>query len=182
MRLLHEASTSKHACFITLTYDDDHYPPFGSLMKIDLRLFFKRLRKDSGVIGIKYYACGEYGEESDRPHYHAILFGLSDDYFDLYRPNPLSSIEASKALERLWPYGINSVDDFNYQTAAYTARYVQKKLYGDDVTNYGLRTPPFQLCSKKLGLDFALANQDQIKRELNITINGRNVGLLRVLS
>jgi len=73
-------SISSH--FITLTYDTLHVPisanGFLTLRKKDLQNFFKRLRKNTGIQGIKYYACGEYGTKTSRPHYHAIIFNCPD--------------------------------------------------------------------------------------------------------
>lgn len=78
-RLMQEYKVSQSAYFITLTYDTAHVPitnhGFMSLSKRDVQLFFKRLRKAHGQTScIKYYAAGEYGEDTMRPHYHVILF------------------------------------------------------------------------------------------------------------
>lgn len=67
-RLNCEAYYWKDACFLTLTYDNEHLPSDNSLHKEDLQKFFKRLRKDIDY-PIKYYACGEYGDRFKRPHY-----------------------------------------------------------------------------------------------------------------
>lgn len=81
-------ATSSH--FITLTYDTLHVPisnhGFLTLRKSDLQKFFKRLRKNTGIKGIKYYACGEYGTKTNRPHYHAIVFNCPspDAYADAW--------------------------------------------------------------------------------------------------
>lgn len=73
-------STSSH--FITLTYDTQHVPltpnGFMSLRKRDLQLFFKRLRKLCPDFVLKYYACGEYGSKTQRPHYHAVILNVPD--------------------------------------------------------------------------------------------------------
>lgn len=94
-RLMQQLKVADSAYFITLTYDDNSIPiektGYMGLRKRDLQLFFKRLRKshveyerDLRDIGrmrsdyesksIKYFAVGEYGERSMRPHYHLILF------------------------------------------------------------------------------------------------------------
>lgn len=78
-RLLLERACHKEAVFATLTYDNDHLPSPPSVSKRELQLFFKRLRKALGGWKIRYYACGEYGDERFRPHYHAIIFGLGPD-------------------------------------------------------------------------------------------------------
>lgn len=81
IRCLHEASLHEHNCFLTLTFDDEHLPKSESLDVRDLQLFMKRLRKEYGK-GIRFYACGEYGEKYYRPHYHLCLF--NHDFHDKY--------------------------------------------------------------------------------------------------
>ena len=77
MRVLHESTEYRNECFTTLTYSDDNLPENGSLVKRDLQLFFKRLRKALPPSQkIRYFACGEYGDTYFRPHYHTILFNL----------------------------------------------------------------------------------------------------------
>lgn len=79
-RLMQEDKRSISSHFITLTYDTKHIPisPRGymQLSIRDLQLFFKKLRKAHGkdAKAIKYYAVGEYGGKTWRPHYHIILF------------------------------------------------------------------------------------------------------------
>lgn len=81
-RLMNEEKNSSSAQFITLTYETVHVPIISngllSLQKRDLQLFFKRLRKKNKE-GIKYYAVGEYGGKTSRPHYHCILYNADID-------------------------------------------------------------------------------------------------------
>lgn len=117
-------------CFITLTYDDEHLPFPPSLDHSHFQKFMKRLRFKIGPV--RYYMCGEYGSENFRPHYHACVFGydfpdrvlwsLSPSGYNLYR---------SSVLESLWPFGFSSVADLSFESAAYVARYVLKKVTGD---------------------------------------------------
>jgi len=76
-RLVKEGERAKTAMFITLTYDTDNVPiskkGYMNLNKKDVQKFMKRLRKLSNE-KLKYYACGEYGFQKMRPHYHIILF------------------------------------------------------------------------------------------------------------
>ena len=72
-RCMHEASLYDHNRFITLTYDDDHLPPNGWLNLRDVQLWMKRLRKAIPT-KIRYFLTGEYGSNTGRPHYHALLF------------------------------------------------------------------------------------------------------------
>ena len=76
LRLLHEMAYHERSVFLTLTYSDENLPDDLSISKRHLQLFLKRLRKQSGRKGIKYFATGEYGESTQRPHYHAIVFGV----------------------------------------------------------------------------------------------------------
>ena len=75
IRCYHEASMYERNSFVTLTYDDESLPLGGTLVFRDFQLFMKRLRKQYGA-GIRFYACGEYGEKFGRPHYHVCLFNF----------------------------------------------------------------------------------------------------------
>ena len=88
-RCLMELKTSGSAIFVTLTYDDFHLPidDDGPTLRVrDVQLFFKRLRKDFPNSRIRYLLSGEYGSKTSRPHYHAIIFGLSLSDFPDIRP------------------------------------------------------------------------------------------------
>lgn len=115
-------------CFITLTYADEHLPGDFSLDKSHLTKFFKRLRKNIGPF--RYYACGEYGDLTQRPHYHACLFGM--DFSDMKHHSTTRGhhIYTSKTLQEIWGLGNCSIGELNFETAAYTARYVMKKKIG----------------------------------------------------
>jgi len=109
--------------FITLTYDEANYEP--SLVYRDFQLFMKRLRKLKG--SVRFFACGEYGEERNRPHFHACLFGCTFD-----SPRKIGKeLYASPELEKLWPYGLSSFGNVTFQSAAYVARYCISKKTGD---------------------------------------------------
>lgn len=73
-RILLEATTYEQNVFLTLTYNDDHLPPDGSLRPKDLQDWVHRLRKALKHSRLRFYAVGEYGSQTDRPHYHAVLF------------------------------------------------------------------------------------------------------------
>jgi len=79
-RLEQEYKYSKSAIFVTLTYDQKHAPSDGSLDKRHLQLYLKRLRKKDGTNKIRYYAVGEYGTRSGRPHYHLLLFNANESH------------------------------------------------------------------------------------------------------
>lgn len=130
LRCIHEAKLHEFNCFITLTYSDEHVPSDGGLHHRDFQLFMKRLRKyaDSDV---RYYMCGEYGDNFGRPHFHAILFGFTFNDLTLWRKTSAgSALFRSETLERLWPYGHSSIGAVTFESAAYVARYVMKKVTG----------------------------------------------------
>lgn len=136
LRCVHEAKQHKENCFLTLTYNDDHLPENGVLVKSDLQKFFKRLRKAG--YDIRYYACGEYGDINYRPHYHVLLFGTSflPDRRRISGTKPEHMLFTSETLSKFWPYGNCTIGIFNYQTAAYVARYVMKKITGKLADDY----------------------------------------------
>lgn len=125
VRCLHEASLFDSNQFLTLTYDNDHLPDGGSLQYKDFQLFAKRVRYKLGPF--RFYMCGEYGETTWRPHYHACMFGLS-----LPDKKPLTEeLYESKTIESLWGLGRVVVGNVTFESAAYVARYVMKKITGD---------------------------------------------------
>lgn len=123
MRCMHEARMHRNNSFITLTYSDEHYT--ASLNHEDWQDFIRRLRKRHGKT--RYFMCGEYGGQTLRPHYHALLFGR---VFDDLQPIG-EKLWRSPTLERLWPKGYSSVGEVNYQSARYVAGYCAKELKGN---------------------------------------------------
>lgn len=132
IRAMHEAQLAPESCFLTLTYDEEHLPDDHSLDKQHWQKFIKRLRKKHGAI--RYLHCGEYGGETLRPHYHALLFGNSFALDSV----PLSSLaghaasqhnnlRVSETLAQLWPYGMHTVGPVTVETARYVAGYTVKK-------------------------------------------------------
>lgn len=187
-RCLLELQQHNSAYFVTLTYDDAHVPmsayghpvtgeaqPVLTLCKRDFQLFMKRLRKRIAPQGIRYFACGEYGSKTFRPHYHAIIFGLElSDLVPynkngrgdvLYQSDFLTSCWArpkpgvrqtcvTPLADRFEPFGRVLVSPVTYATCAYTARYTTKKLYGKESQFYERMniTPPFLLMSRHPGI------------------------------
>lgn len=131
VRCLLESSLHDANCFVTLTYDDENLPPDRGLRYRDFQLFMKRLRKRYGN-KVRFYMCGEYGPLHGRPHYHACLFNhdFSDRVFWQKTPSG-SLLYTSDALAELWPHGFSSVGDVTFESAAYVARYIMKKITGD---------------------------------------------------
>ncbi|QXP08379.1 MAG: replication initiator protein [Arizlama microvirus] len=140
-RCVHEASLHEDSCFVTLTYSDEKLPPGGSLRPRDFTLFMKRLRKARSASRIRFFHCGEYGERTARPHYHALLFGVSfpDKRTCSKGDFPLYS---SQELDKLWGHGTCTIGALTHQSAAYCARYVMKKVSGDLAPDHYRYTDP----------------------------------------
>lgn len=133
VRCMHEAALHEFNSFITLTFDDDHCP--HSLDRIHFQKFIRALRKKRGKC--RYYMCGEYGDEKLRPHYHACLFGMG--FLDRYhwRNSPSGfPLFRSPSLESLWRFGSCEIGDVTFESAAYVARYVLKKMSGDKAAEH----------------------------------------------
>lgn len=126
MRCVNEAALHENNCFVTLTYNDENMPEHGSLYKPDLQKFFKRLRKRRGPF--RYYACGEYGEQTKRAHYHACLFGMDFNDRQAFRKIGEHTLDVSNELNEIWGLGHTTVGNLSFETAAYCARYVTKKV------------------------------------------------------
>lgn len=137
IRLTHERPYHELACFLTLTYNDHFLPKDGSLDKTHMQLFFKRLRwyhhyNNPDAPKIKYFMCGEYGGNTFRPHYHAIVFGL--DFADKRKHNKGKrgdQIYTSEKLNELWGMGYCWIGSVTTKSAGYVARYSLKKVNGE---------------------------------------------------
>lgn len=132
LRVMHEASLWPDNCFVTLTYGRDKLPADGSLEHRDFQLFMKRVRHAHKGRTVRFYMCGEYGEENGRAHYHACLFnvGFRSDRVQAGKSGSGSIYYTSAALSQLWPHGRSSVQDLTRETAGYCARYIMKKRLG----------------------------------------------------
>ena len=137
MRCFHESKLHDHNTFVTLTYNDANVPWSGitgeqTLFPKHLTDFWKRLRKRFSDRKIRYFACGEYGDETYRPYYHAIIFGLDFDDKQLLKRSDLGfNYYISNTLDQTWSFGQCTCCDVSFDTCAYVARYVVKKLSGD---------------------------------------------------
>lgn len=152
-RCILEAKMHDENCFITLTYDPKYFPENGSLVKKHFQLFMKRLRKALGDRKIRYYMCGEYGEKFGRPHFHAIIFGYMPKDLDLYKVSNGIELYKSAFLAKIWKKGFVSVGAVTYESCAYVARYIDKKLTGErGIEAYGEKIPPYTNMSLRPGI------------------------------
>jgi len=131
LRLHLEGQQHSRSCFITLTYDEEFIPYGNSLLPDDLSRFIKRLRKHLSPDRIRYYGVGEYGGTTERPHYHAIIFGYDFPDRSIYIDRGDYTIDNSGILTKLWPFGHATVQTNTLETAAYVAKYAVKKITGE---------------------------------------------------
>lgn len=157
LRLWAETLSSSTSLFLTLTYEETKMPLKGNnptLLKRDLQLFFKRLRKyihskypDSPKI--KYFSCGEYGGLFNRPHYHAIIFSLPAvrNFFLFYED----------VLRDIWGKGHITVEGVNGNRIGYVSKYLLKsdeeRTFPNRESYYDVLgvQPPFLLSSNGIG-------------------------------
>lgn len=157
IRCMHESACHAYSSFITLTYSDDSLPVDRSLRYSDFQLFMKRLRalvsyerqrvtpSGSLLFGdtVRFFMCGEYGENTFRPHYHACIFGVHfADRVLFKRMASGFNIYTSDVLKCLWPEGHCSIGDVTFESAAYVARYCVKKVTGDAAESHYRRYDP----------------------------------------
>lgn len=121
-----ESLLQKDNAFITLTYDDLSLPMNGSLVPKHLQDWLKRLRKLWEPRKLRFYAVGEYGDVSWRPHYHVALFGFPACAF--LRPAPNCGCVACVLVRKSWNFGFSYVGTLETHSAQYVAGYVTKKL------------------------------------------------------
>lgn len=126
--MMHEARMHRDSVFVTLTYDDERLPNNGALDPKNFQRFIKDLRQVDPTRRISYFGCGEYGERTQRPHYHAILFGVDvlDKYsgFDSDRPD----VWRSETLEHIWGRGLIEGGSLTMASASYVSGYIRKKV------------------------------------------------------
>lgn len=163
-RMLLELADNPNALFVTLTYDNDHVPfsdlGFMSTSVRDCQLFFKRLRKAFQNKKIRYFLGAEYGPKTNRPHYHAIIFGLTfSDFPDLklLKYNNLGQplFSSDQLAMKIWKNGFCTIGAVTKESCGYTARYMLKKLKGFDRTFFYDKRhiePEFSLCSRRPGI------------------------------
>lgn len=143
--MLESRSHSKNA-FVTLTYEDKFLTINNKgdpiLQKKELQKFLKRLRKMYPPNSIRYFAVGEYGDKTQRPHYHIMLFGLGK--------------EDEEEIQKAWslkkePIGMIDIGNVEPESARYIAGYTIKKLTKEGDPRLEGKKPEFMLSSRKGG-------------------------------
>jgi len=153
VRLLHEKILHERSSFITLTYADDEVVDVD---KVTCQNFLKRLRKSLAPSRIRFYLASEYGDQSHRPHYHAIIFG-HDFTLDHGAKVVRSGLYTSPLLEAAWGLGHVSAGEVSGASIRYVCNYILGK---EDVPSVvSLETgdsrplaPTFALMSRNPGI------------------------------
>jgi len=179
VRITHEAQSWIENSFITLTYSDENIPNHGSLDYSHLVKFWKRLRKQIGEL--RYYAVGEYGDRTLRPHYHACIFGHAFIEGRIITKQEPHLLWTQPALTECWGLGNVTIGALNFQTARYTASYVTKKLRSkqryvrtDEETGELIPvTQPRAFMSRNIGKDWWITYGHQLKDHDRVIINGQ---------
>jgi len=130
-RCVHESQSYDENCFITLTYDDENIPQFHELRPEHWQKFMKKLRRSLSPKKLRFFHCGEYGEQTQRPHYHALLFGWEPKDKVHFKTENGTTLYTSAFLEEKWGNGFVTVGNLTKESAAYVARYTLKKLTGE---------------------------------------------------
>lgn len=141
-RMMLELHSHRQAVFVTLTYSPENLPEGNTLVKRDVQLFLKRLRK-AYVLPVRYFAVGEYGDRTGRAHYHLVLYGIGRDAADL--------------IQTAWGLGHIHVGDVTHDSCQYVAGYVTKKLTNPKDKRLMGREPEFSLMSRRPGIGAAAA-------------------------
>lgn len=199
-RCMLEAQEWPENWFITLTYDDAHLPfkeridtKTGEMMEEftpslyppDITKFMKDLRRyweyHYGEQNIRFYACGEYGSHTARPHYHIIAFNLK-----LHDLQPCGRSKSGKmqwdspAIRKIWGRGLTALGHVEYDSCAYVARYMLKKQKGENAKEYyaemGLE-PEFTRSSRRPGIaaGYFERNKEKIYHYDEIVLPGNKV-------
>lgn len=163
VRIMHEASLHEQNVFATLTYSPENLPLNKSINVETFQNFMKRLRIECGPC--RFFHCGEYGEKNERPHYHAILFGMDFDDKLMHKKSESGEwLFKSEKLEKIWKLGHCLLGSVTFESAAYVARYVTKKITGEPAKlhymNYdketgeilGYRRPEYVTMSRNPGI------------------------------
>lgn len=140
VRCEHEAHTcGGRSAFVTLTFDDAHFPHGHEALVREVKLFVKRLRKRCDAGEVRTFGCVELGTSGRRPHAHLLVFGAT---FERGRPVARGAAGSvcwqSDELDRLWSrggvsLGHASFGEFTRESAGYVARYTMARRSANDV-------------------------------------------------
>lgn len=206
---IYEAEMHKENWFLTLTYDDEHLPigsntidpntgeeknPLisGTLRAKDFTNFIKKLRsyyeRKYNHTGIRFMGCGEYGESSNRAHYHCIMFNLPIPIemmkFHEYNDNQEPMYRVPE-IEQIWGKGIVVAAEVNFNTCAYVARYITKKVGIPTEKDYykclGIEPEFFRMSRKPgIGREYYEQHKNEIYEKDQLLVRKYKGGMMKV--
>lgn len=145
--------------FVTLTYDDEHLPSDGSVSIVEYQLWLKRLRKAFAPRRFRFFIVGEYGDKSERPHYHAALFNYPTCARGRTRRRPGSTrpiwrgcCASCELVGNTWKKGDVDLGILEANSAQYISRYTVKKMTAVDDIRLRGRHPEFSKQSRRPGI------------------------------
>lgn len=202
-RCVHEAALYPQNSFLTLTFrdacplDGTKTDPTVSLHKHHFQRFMKRLRREFslGVLShprkngylpkfkspnIRYLHCGEYGENLGRPHHHACLFNFDLPDKQYWKTKEGNRYYVSEILNRIWGHGYCIIGDVTFESAAYVARYIEKKITGEMAEGYyDGKLPEYSTMSRRpgLGKNWLLKYTDDVFPKDSVIIRGKRTNV-----
>lgn len=157
-RIILESTQHDQSSFVTLTYDPEKLPADGFLKPAHTRDWLKRIRTRLAPIRLRFYLCGEYGTKTNRPHYHAILFGYPN-CSNPRSPTPGKShfvdghcCPNCDLLRDTWGHGNIISGTVTPESAGYVAKYVTKFNTSDQPPGW---VKPYNRMSLKPGLGYS---------------------------
>jgi len=157
-----ESGLQSDNTFFTLTYSDSNLIATNSsgtanmtveqrptLVKKDVQNWLKRFRKAIAPLKIRLVYVGEYGDLTQRPHYHGAIFGypncLRGKTRYLVGPNrsQKSCCAHCDLIMDTWGRGHIMLGSLTAESAQYIAGYVTKKMTAKDDPRLLGRTPEF---------------------------------------
>lgn len=181
VRALHETQTREDSIFLTLTYNDESIPSSGELNYPDFQLFMRKLRKkaksEQQINSVSYMVTGEYGEETKRPHWHAIIFGYRPlDAKHQYSNGRGDYVFGSESLSKLWGHGFISFGAVTLESASYVARYGAKALGHKD---HKYKPKHVTSCRPGLGLNWIKKHWKHTFENGFVVVDGKKFGIPR---
>lgn len=204
IRITKEAEQWPQSWFVTLTYDQENLPWVDTVntetgeLVLGNPLFPKHLTKFMKDLrdhwryhynhqNIRFFACGEYGEKYQRPHYHICLLNMPipEELLEAAGNNELGDTYYNcPTIEKIWGKGIVKLGALTWQSAAYVARYIVKKQKGQGSDAWYKsrgQIPEFTRMSRKpgIGREWFEQHKEEIYKNDEIFLPKRN-GAIRL--
>lgn len=163
-RIMLEAAQHTDNAYVTLTYSDENLrlvagTSLPTLQPRDLQLFLKKLRKAIQPARLRFYAVGEYGDQTERPHYHLALFGFPPCRRGLTNHRRTVCCDVCELVKKTWGLGSIHIGLLERSSAQYIAGYVTKKLTAKDDPRLCGRHPEFPRMSNRPGLGYSALHE-----------------------